>query len=117
MADRVKVADAYQVGAADVVLSLSIGEGQIGTSDVSLGGNPLLRATGSIGHLRIGSGPAVKGKKLLVKSVVNDVSSMTNKMSVTYRLTGGKGTKVLTTKGSVNKAGAMLVFETTIALS
>jgi hypothetical protein len=116
MADKVKTDNTYQVGTGDVFLSLSIGEGQFGTSDVLLGGTKLVRASGSIGSLRIGSGPDIKGKKLVARSAVNDVSTMTNKMSVTYRLDGGKSQKALTAKGSVGAQGKLLIFETTFSL-
>jgi len=117
MADKVKTDDTYQVGSADVFLSLAIGEGQFGTSDVFVGGAQILRASGSIGSLRLGPGAAIKGKKLLVRSVVSDVSTMTNKMSVSYRLNGGAAQKALVAKGSVDAHGKTLIFETRFALS
>lgn len=117
MADKVKTDDTYQVGAADVFLSLTIGDGQFGTSDVFVGGTQIVRASGPIGSLRLGSGAAIKGKKLLVRSVVSDVSTMTNKMSVSYRLNGGTAPKAIVAKGSVATSGKTLVFETRFALS
>jgi hypothetical protein len=117
MPERVTTNDTYKVGNADVFLSLAVGEGQFGTSDVSIAGNQLLRSSGSIGRMRIGSGPQVTGKMLKVKSVVSDVSTMTDKMSLTYQLTGGQGSKSITVRGKVDKAGKMLIFDTTIALS
>lgn len=117
MPDRKKTDDQYQVDTADVFLSLSIGEGQFGTTDVFVGGTSILRATGPIGGLRIGSGPVIKGKKLLVRSLVSDVSTKTNNMSVTYRLNGGKNPKNLVVKGKVDKEGKALVFDTTFALA
>jgi hypothetical protein len=117
MPDRVTTHDTFKVGKADVFLSLAIGEGQFGTSDVSIAGSQLLRSSGSIGRLRLGPGPDIKGKNLKVKSVVSDVSTMTDKMSVTYQLSGGQSSKSLTAKGKVDKAGKMLIFETTFALS
>jgi hypothetical protein len=117
MPDRVTTNDTYKVGDGDVFLSLAIGEGQFGTSDVSIAGTQLLRSSGSIGGLRIGSGTNVKGKTLKVKSVVSDISTMTDKMSVTYQISGGQGRKSITAKGKVDKPGKSLIFETTFALS
>jgi len=117
MPAKVKTDATYQVAAGDVLLSLSIGEGQFGTSDVFVGGTKVIRTSGPIGSLRVGSGPAIKGKKLLVRSVVTDVSTMTNKMSVSYRLTGGKAQKAVVAKGGVTAQGASLTFETSFALS
>jgi len=117
MPEKVTTNDTYRVGNGDVFISLAIGEGQFGTSDVSIDGTRLVRSSGSIGGLRVGAGPRVKGKDLKVRSVVSDVSTMTDRMSVTYRLNGGQGTKSITAKGKVDKAGKMLIFETTFALS
>lgn len=117
MPDRVTTNATYELGDGDVFLSLAIGEGQFGTSDVSVGSSRILRSSGSIGRLHLGSGPEIKGKKLKVKSVVSDVSTMTDRMSVTYQLTGGSGPKSIVARGKVDKAGASLIFETTFVLS
>lgn len=117
MPERVTTNDTYKVGNGDVFISLAIGEGQFGTSEVSIDGTRLVRSSGSIGGLRVGAGPKVKGKDLKVRSVVSDVSTMTDRMSVTYRLNGGQATKSIVAKGKVDKAGKMLIFETTFALS
>jgi hypothetical protein len=117
MPDRKKTQDRYQVDSADVFLSVGIGEGQVGTTDVFVGATAILRATGPIGTLRIGPGPVIKGKRLLVRSLVSDVSTRTNNMSVTYRLDGGKSTKNLVVKGKVDKEGKAIVFDTTFALA
>lgn len=117
MPDKVKTDDSYEVSTGDVFLSLTIGEGQFGTSDVFVGGTQVVRASGPIGNLRLGSGPRITGKKLLVRSVVTDVSTMTNKMSVSYRLNGGKAKKSVIAKGTVDQQGKSLVFETRFDLS
>lgn len=117
MAEKVKTADTYEIGTEDVFLSLNIGEGQFGTSDVFVEDTSILRASGSIGRLRLGAGIRLTGKDVLIRSVVTDVSTLTNKMSVTYLLSGGKKDKKIAVKSSVSKPGASLVFETTFALS
>ena len=114
---KVKTDDSYQVSTQDVFLSLSIGEGQFGTTDISVGGTQIIRASGPIGNLRLGSGPNIQGKNLLVTSLVSDVSTMTNKMSVSYRLNGGTAQKALVAKGAVTGQGDALIFETKIALT
>ena len=117
MAERVTTNFDYAVGQGDVFLSVAIGEGQAGTSEVKLGTTQLVVASGAIGNLRIGAGPELKGKTLTIKSAVNDVSTMTNRMSVTYRLTGGTAANEVSAKGQVDAEGKMLVFMTTVALS
>jgi hypothetical protein len=116
MPARKKTDDGYAVATAEVFLSVSIGEGQFGTTDVFVGGTPILRASGPIGNLRIGAGPMIKGKNLLVRSLVSDVSTKTNKMSVTYRLNGGTTKKSLVVKEDVED-GKSLLFDTTFALA
>jgi hypothetical protein len=117
MAEKVRTDESYTVGAGDVLLSLNIGEGQFGTSDIFLGSTQILRASGPIGGLLLGPGPDLEGQTLLVRSFVSDVSTMTNKMSVTYRLSGGRTAKTIVARGAVARQGQSLVFETRIALA
>lgn len=109
--------DDYNVGAGagDVRLALTIGEGQFGTSRVKLNEKELVTASGPI-SLRIGKRSEVKGKKLFVRSIVNDVNTLTNRMSVTYRLTGGTSERKTTAKGRVAQEGDFLVFEANFSL-
>lgn len=106
----------YQTRNRDIFLSVTIGEGQFGTSDVMVDKDQILRASGSIGKLRVGNGKDLAGKTLNVLSVVSDVSTATNRMSVTYKLTGGQTTSEFTARGQVTKAGAFLEFEAIFSL-
>ena len=102
----------YTVGTRDVFLSLLIGEGQFGTSDVLLDDKQLVRASGPI-KLLVGRGPDVDGSTLLVRSIVNDVSTQTNRMSITYRFTGGKSSEEFIARGRSDDEGGLLIFEAT----
>lgn len=106
----------YVVRNKNVFLSLTIGEGQFGTSDVFLDDDHVLRASGPLKVL-LGNGSDIVGETVIVRSVVNDVSSATNKMSVTYRLTGGAAAAEFVAKGKVVDAGDLLIFEATFALA
>ena len=117
MADPVTNEKDYEVRKGDVFLSLTIGEGQTGTSDVFIGDKKIVRVTGSIGKLLLGKGSDIAGKALVVRSVVNDVNSDTNKMTVTYKLKGGAKGLVFTSKGSVDAEGAVLFFEATVNMT
>ncbi len=77
----------YPVVDQEITLTIVIGDAQLGSSLVSLDGAKI--ATGDIDNLGIGKGTSVKGKTLLIKSVVSDVNDKTNHMSVTYKLKGG----------------------------
>lgn len=110
MAD-VSIEKTYAVGNRDVFLSLMIGEGQFGTSDVKLGDKLLVRASGPIGKLMIGKGADLPNKALKIRSVVNDISTQTNRMSVTYQLTGGDASEPVTAEGVCKQEGGLLIFE------
>jgi hypothetical protein len=115
MATVTKEAD-YRVRQADVFLSLAIGEGQNGSTEVFLGTTKLLSVFGDIGGLRIGKGSDVANKKLIVRSIINDVMSNTNRMSITYTLSGGAANKEVVSSGEVAQNGSPLRFRTTINL-
>lgn len=106
----------YKLKRRDIFLSLTIGEGQFGTSEVLLDDDTILRASGPIGQLRIGKGAELAGKTLTVFTVVNDVSSATNRMSVTYTLKGGQSTASFISKGTAPSNGDSLVFEANFSL-
>lgn len=110
MAEAVKTVEDYKVGEGDVSLSLRIGEGQTGTTEVFLGTTPLVTVSGDIGNLRIGKGPELVGKKLNVRSIINDVMSNTNRMAVSYELRGGTRARNFDADGEVATNGALLRF-------
>jgi hypothetical protein len=113
MADVI-MTEEYRVRNKNVFLSVIIGEGQFGTSDVLLDGERLLRTSGPL-KLLIGKGSDIVDKALLVRSVVNDVSSATNRMSITYHLTGGAAVPPFVAKGKVAEQGDLLIFEATFS--
>jgi hypothetical protein len=110
MAEAVKTVDDYKVGEGDVFLSMRIGEGQTGTTEVLLGTTPLVTVSGDIGSLRIGSGADLAGKKLNVRSIINDVMSNTNRMAVTYELRGGTRARNFDADGEVATNFGLLRF-------
>lgn len=105
----------YAVRSKNVFLELNIGEGQFGTSDVFLDGAHLVRASGPLKVL-LGPGGDVAGRTALVRSVVNDVSAATDRMSITYRLNGGAAPAEFIARGKVDTPGDLLIFEATFAL-
>jgi hypothetical protein len=108
--DSVKVVDFradYEVGSNDVLLTIVIGNAQIGSSIVKLGAE---KGRGEINKLLIGSGPSIKGKALKTKSVVTDVSDKTNRTSIIYRLTGGKRDQDFMSSGTVDENGDSIIY-------
>lgn len=101
----------YQVGTDDVFLLVTIGEGNLGRTLVQLDDtDPTL---GDIKRLKIGAGDALAGKKLLVRTMVNDVNDMTNHVDVRYELLGGKNNQTFDLEGTVDEEGGSLTFEAT----
>lgn len=87
MAKRKTLTAAYPVATGPVTLRVMVGEGQLGSSLVTLGKTEL--ASGAIAFLSLGSGALLRGKTLRVTTMVTDVQRMTNRTSVTYVLQGG----------------------------
>ena len=108
----------YAVGTGNQSLRLAviIGEGQIGTTRVRLGSSELVTATGPV-TVAIGKPAAVKGKSVFIRTIVNDVNSLTDKMSVTYHFSGGASTQTKIARGAVSKPGKLLIFEATFSLT
>ncbi len=112
----VDLMDHYPVlDARDVRLSVSLGEGQTGVVSVFLGGITIGRAPAPL-DVRVGSGSDVRDKLLEVRTIVNDVRSQTNKMSVTYQLTGGLSPLECISRGEVAQENAALDFTAVFAL-
>ena len=104
----------YEVAAGDVILTIVIGNAQIGSSVVKLGSKELGRR--DINNLKVGSGPALKGKILKTKSVVTDVNDRTNKTSVTYKLKGGSRDQAFVSSGTVDNNGDAIVYRAAFKL-
>jgi hypothetical protein len=113
MPEVVKTIEDYKIGEGEIFLSLRIGEGQTGTTEVLLGTRPILTVSGDIGNLFIGKGPDVAGRKLQVRSIINDVMAQHNRMSVTYELRGGTRARKFEADGEVATNGSLLRFRAT----
>jgi hypothetical protein len=66
----------------DVTLTVVIGEAQIGGGVIKIDDKQV--GVAPIENLPLGSGSELKGKKLLIKTIVSDENPQTNKTSVTY---------------------------------
>lgn len=74
--------------AAHIILSIGIGDGQIGGNVVKFqgGANPIKK--GEISKLDLGLGSDIKGKTLVVVTNILDVNSATMNVSATYDFVG-----------------------------
>jgi len=112
---RVSIDTTYRVAQGTVRLSITIGDAQIGGSVVHLGDREL--AIGDISNLTIGTGSALKGQTLSIKSVVTDTNDATNRTSVSYRLTGGKTDQSFSQTATVDEDGDSVVYRATVSLT
>jgi hypothetical protein len=111
----VELRDDYPVAGGEVRLAVSIGEGQTGLVSVFLSGVKISRTPAPI-DVRVGTGADIRDKLLEVRTIVNDVNSQTNKMSVTYQLTGGKSVLEHVSKAEVEAEHQALDFLAVFAL-
>ena len=114
MAKKIDKNDSYRVGkksAAVIRASVDVGLGQDGFVKLSLDNKPLLGTFAPVGLLALGTAYAVKEKLLVVQVKVTDVSVMTNRMSVTVRLTGGPSAKSITVPAEVSDDGDSVLIE------
>lgn len=81
------VSEAYPVTTEDVKLQVVIGDAQIGASAVFV--DDTLVSKGVVDNLNLGSGAALSGKTLTIRTIVTDVNPETDRASVTFALRGG----------------------------
>lgn len=102
----------YKVASTDVLVTVIIGEQQLGTSIARLDGKVLKE--GAIKKLRVGKGPALVGAKLTIKSVVTDSNDMTNRTSTTINLEGGAVPAEHTLTVDVDDNGDSAIYRTEV---
>lgn len=111
MAADITLAKDYAVRRRDVFLSVTIGEGQQGRSSLLLDGKEVLRTSPPIGRFLVGSGEDLPGRVLTIRTIAHDVVAATNRLSVTYRLSGGVAPAEFTSRGKVDEDNDFLIFE------
>jgi len=104
----------YQLGTADIVLTVRFPAGQVGGSVVRLGVKEL--AIGDVKRVKIGSGSTLKGKVLFVKSVVTDVDRTGAPTHVQYELMGGREDRIFDLDASVKQKGGSATYRATFYL-
>ncbi|MFA6402507.1 MAG: hypothetical protein WCX31_12940 [Salinivirgaceae bacterium] len=90
-------------------LTITFGEGQPGNS--ALKNFDGKYQTGSINNLLLGKGKSIKGKKLLISSIVTDANENTNHTSVTYTINGNE---IKTFEDDVDTDNSSIYYTTTI---
>jgi hypothetical protein len=110
-----KTAQRYAVRDRDVSLSLFVGNGQFGRTDVLLDGESILdRVTGDINNLVLGPGIDLQGRTLAINTLAVDVNTDTNRLGITYELKGGKRAIEFESKDVVPSEFGSILFVTTV---
>jgi hypothetical protein len=104
----------YAVRKADTHLDITIGSGQIGSSTV-LKDDRELGSGGSMLSLNLGPGADLKGTDVVVASLVQDVLTQTNRVTVEYVLSGGVKKESFVAKTVVDQDLDLCRFTTTIS--
>jgi hypothetical protein len=99
-----------RVAGPDVRLTVTIGDGQTGVVSVYLDATLITRVPGGVGQLLLGTSATLAGRVLHVRTLVTDVMSLTNRMSVSYVLSGLSAPCVTTHTGDVDNDGDQLTF-------
>lgn len=104
MKGNLKLNTTYPISQKNVKMTISIGDGNLGTTVVMLEDDIL--GIGAISDLKIGKGDMIKGKALKTKTVVTDFNDQTQDLSVTYKLEGGKHPFNFTLHATTENVGA-----------
>jgi hypothetical protein len=99
----------YVVIDGPVRLTVVVGERQFGSSMVFLDDDMI--ANGVIEELPLGNGGKIEGKTLTVYTLVTDIRSNTDEMSVTWLFTGGAHRLSETETGSASKKFGSQMFK------
>lgn len=98
-----------------VTLSIKIGEAQLGISGLWL--DAQFVGKGDFNNHALGRGSALAGKTLRIRTMVADVNAFTNRMAVTYTLSGGRKTYTQTLRWEVAQDGDPAAFRIAIPIA
>jgi len=85
----------------NVMLTITIGNGQIGASTV-LGAATIV---GDVKDFAVGKGRDLRGKNIDIHTVLTDVNASTNILSADYDLTGGVHPQTISLESTVKNEG------------
>jgi hypothetical protein len=99
-------------GSATVSLAITIGDGQVGGSNIIWQGETV--AQGEVEGLEVsGAEGGLTGQLLLCTTMVRDINAATNHTSVTYALAGGSTDQSFTYSIDVAEPGGMAIYAIT----
>lgn len=94
MVVEVKKTAVYSVSDSDMVITVEVGEGKIGSStavfkQVDPDAFTQTLAIGPIENISIGNGSGYRGGMLIIETVIRDLKPSNNKIWVDYEIAGG----------------------------
>ncbi len=104
----------YTVRKADVTLSITVGEGQVGSTSVLRDGKPVASA-GGILVLNLGPGANLVDSTVSISTLAQDVLAETNRVTVSYALSGGEKQDPSVSKAVVDNDFDFCRFTTTVS--
>lgn len=102
--------DTYDVSGAEVFLSVTVGDGQFGSSRIIVDGNKSYTGQNIIRY-SLGEGGTLTNKLVRVVTVVTDTNPSTNKMDVTHVLEGGPNVRTFPLSTEVESEGDSVIFD------
>ena len=108
---------ACEVTDEDVFLTVKIGQGQLGATEVFRRNDMLVKGGVVISRFNLGPGFSLAGDSISVESLVNDVGGQTNKMSVTYLIENGAKTTKFVARHTVAHDADMCSFVSAITFA
>ncbi|MGH7503452.1 MAG: hypothetical protein ACREL7_17135 [Longimicrobiales bacterium] len=102
----------YHVADGDVRITIRIGEGQFGTSVMTL--EDRVFGPGDVNDVLLGPGSQLGGLVLQVKSIVTDINDMTDRTSIAYELEGGHVPATHVLVASVDEEGGSVIYRSRI---
>ena len=90
--NRAGVSAIYQTVAGNdsITMDIMIGYGQVSETGIYLSGRKLAGISGSQNGIYLGTNDKLKGKELVIQTLVHDIQKETNRTNVMFALRGGK---------------------------
>lgn len=118
MRKEVKLQSEYKVAQRNIILSVLIGNAQMGSSIVFFKNDVVPIKLGEINACELGMGQDLIGKKLKIHTIVTDLNAQSNDMQVTYILSGGDPEeKSIAVNATVEREGEVVNFYASFQLT
>ena len=108
----------YTVADTDeITADVLIGDGQPGGSTVSLGTTQLKKGGDTLTAVDVGTGRSIRGKKLIITSVVENKNPATNNTSTQVTIKGSTAPKEMEQKQAATSKGDIISYVTVVTFT